>query len=179
MIGTLKASTCGQDPTFFLRSFSYNPTIGQFTTLDPYAGDPTNPLSYNKYLYTEADPVNGVDPTGTTVYEVSRDLDLAIPPAHHIFLLIVPDDPSYFQVGMPGYVRYQALFDDSASDIKLPHTFILHLLPFGGQVGFTIAGHNYISSDSRTAEGNQHRLRYIVNQKADVLAARQVYGASR
>ena len=42
----------------------YEPSIGEFTTLDSFAGDATNPLSYNKYLYTNGDPVNGIDPTG-------------------------------------------------------------------------------------------------------------------
>ncbi len=42
----------------------YNPKIGDFTSLDPFAGDPTNPLSFNKYLYTQGDPINGYDPSG-------------------------------------------------------------------------------------------------------------------
>lgn len=32
--------------------------------LDPFAGNASNPQSYNKYLYTGGDPVNGIDPTG-------------------------------------------------------------------------------------------------------------------
>jgi hypothetical protein len=41
-----------------------DPTTGRFTSLDAYAGDLTDPLSYNKYVYTQGDPVNGYDPTG-------------------------------------------------------------------------------------------------------------------
>ena len=46
------------------RARDYDPGTGTFTTLDPYAGTETTPISYNKYLYTDGDPVNGSDPTG-------------------------------------------------------------------------------------------------------------------
>ena len=46
------------------RARDYDPSMGTFTTLDSYAGDSTHPLSYNKYLYTQGDPVNGFDPSG-------------------------------------------------------------------------------------------------------------------
>jgi RHS repeat-associated protein len=48
----------------YLRARYYNPGTGNFTSLDPFAGKSTSPLSYNKYLYTQGDPVNGYDPTG-------------------------------------------------------------------------------------------------------------------
>ena len=42
----------------------YEPASGRFDGLDPYAGNSWDPQSYNKYLYTHADPVNNSDPTG-------------------------------------------------------------------------------------------------------------------
>ncbi|MBI1348011.1 tandem-95 repeat protein [bacterium] len=48
----------------FLRARWYDLTTGRFQSLDPFAGRSTDPQSYHKYLYTHADPVNGVDPTG-------------------------------------------------------------------------------------------------------------------
>lgn len=42
----------------------YEPASGRFDGLDPYAGNSWDPQSYNKYLYTHADPVNHSDPTG-------------------------------------------------------------------------------------------------------------------
>src|SRR3984885_11733713 len=47
-----------------LRLRFMDPSTGRFTTLDPFAGDMQDPLSLNKYLYTQADPINGADPTG-------------------------------------------------------------------------------------------------------------------
>ena len=42
----------------------YEPTTGRFTSLDPYFGNTNDPQSFHKYLYTHADPVNNVDPSG-------------------------------------------------------------------------------------------------------------------
>ncbi|MEQ1906698.1 MAG: RHS repeat-associated core domain-containing protein [Pirellulaceae bacterium] len=48
----------------YLRARWYDPSTGRFTSLDPFAGNKTDPQSLHKYLYTHADPINGVDPTG-------------------------------------------------------------------------------------------------------------------
>lgn len=48
----------------YLRARYYNPTSGTFISFDPNSGDSPDPLSYNKYLYAQGNPVNDVDPTG-------------------------------------------------------------------------------------------------------------------
>jgi RHS repeat-associated protein len=47
-----------------LRARQYKPSTGRFETLDPVRGNPMSPLSFNRYLYANADPVNGRDPLG-------------------------------------------------------------------------------------------------------------------
>ena len=47
-----------------LRARPYNVSTGRFATLDPVMGTPLMPLSWNRYLYANADPVNLVDPLG-------------------------------------------------------------------------------------------------------------------
>ncbi len=42
----------------------YCPKIGEFTTMDDWEGDMSNPITLNKYLYANANPVNMVDPSG-------------------------------------------------------------------------------------------------------------------
>ena len=48
----------------------YSNTYGRFMTPDPYQGtsggpgDPNNPQSWNRYMYTLGDPVNFIDPAG-------------------------------------------------------------------------------------------------------------------
>ena len=49
---------------YYLRAREYNPTTKRFTQQDRYEGNPTNPLTLNKYLYANANPTNMVDPTG-------------------------------------------------------------------------------------------------------------------
>jgi RHS repeat-associated protein len=52
---------------YHLRARNYNQANGQFTTLDPYAGNIYDPQSLHKYAYCHTDPVNGVDPSGMTM----------------------------------------------------------------------------------------------------------------
>jgi RHS repeat-associated protein len=47
-----------------LRDRQYNPGVGRFLTIDPLAGDPREPMTLNRYLYANSDPVNMLDPTG-------------------------------------------------------------------------------------------------------------------
>ncbi len=49
---------------YYLRARHYNQANGQFTSLDPYSGNPHDPQSLHKYAYCHADPVNGIDPSG-------------------------------------------------------------------------------------------------------------------
>jgi RHS repeat-associated protein len=48
----------------YLRQRYYDPTTGRFNRLDPFFGNLNAPQSLHKYLYTHADPVNGIDPNG-------------------------------------------------------------------------------------------------------------------
>jgi len=55
------------DPTslsYRLRARNYLAPTGRFTRMDDWEGEDYRPLSLNKYLYTEGNPVNGIDPTG-------------------------------------------------------------------------------------------------------------------
>ena len=42
----------------------YEPAVGRWTSADKWLGDLYRPLSLNRYLYCEDDPVNHVDPSG-------------------------------------------------------------------------------------------------------------------
>ncbi|MCL6476203.1 MAG: hypothetical protein K6U75_14260 [Firmicutes bacterium] len=42
----------------------HEPAVGWWTSADKWLGDVYRPLSLNRYLYCEDDPVNAVDPSG-------------------------------------------------------------------------------------------------------------------
>lgn len=48
----------------YLRARFYDPATSRFNRVDDYAGNNQDPQSLHKYLYTHADPVNGIDPSG-------------------------------------------------------------------------------------------------------------------
>ena len=47
-----------------LRSRDYDPTTGRFDRMDTYGGDPSDPQSLERYVYTHNDPIDNTDPTG-------------------------------------------------------------------------------------------------------------------
>ncbi len=52
----------------YLRARYYVPVTGGFIGLDPFDGDSASPLTLHKYAYAHLDPVNGVDPTGWSLF---------------------------------------------------------------------------------------------------------------
>ncbi len=49
---------------YHLRARYYDPQQGRFPSPDPFAGEIEIPMSLHRYLYTYADPVNSIDPSG-------------------------------------------------------------------------------------------------------------------
>jgi RHS repeat-associated protein len=49
---------------YYLRARYYNPFTGRFLSRDLTGGQLPHPKSLHSYLYAEADPVNGMDPSG-------------------------------------------------------------------------------------------------------------------
>ena len=49
---------------YYLRARYYDQTTGRFSATDPVEGTIFSPLSLHRYLYTNANPVNNIDPSG-------------------------------------------------------------------------------------------------------------------
>jgi RHS repeat-associated protein len=49
---------------YYLRQRFYDASSGRFGRMDTYEGQLSSPLTLNKYLYTNGNPVTGTDPTG-------------------------------------------------------------------------------------------------------------------
>ncbi|MDR2115091.1 MAG: hypothetical protein LBP87_01795 [Planctomycetaceae bacterium] len=54
----------------YLRQRYYDPVTGRFNRLDPFFGNLNDPQSLHKYLYTHADPINGIDPSGEFFWSI-------------------------------------------------------------------------------------------------------------
>ena len=68
---------------FYLRAQYYAPRTGTFLSRDMWAGDANQPMSYNKWAYTNANPVNFTDPSGMISCENSDDGDRITQPFFH------------------------------------------------------------------------------------------------
>lgn len=51
---------------YYLRARWFDPRVGQFTQADPVEGRPMDPRTRHEYAYGKNDPVNRVDPAGTS-----------------------------------------------------------------------------------------------------------------
>jgi RHS repeat-associated protein len=77
-----------------VRARQYAPGTGRFLTIDPVMGDWSRPLTLNRYLYANADPVNGIDPLGTTtLFEYKMQIDqrvysFAVHSGHHYWTIL-------------------------------------------------------------------------------------------
>ena len=62
---------------YYNRARWYDPTVGRFNRMDPFAGNPQDPQSLHKYLYAHANPINRIDPFGYSSIAIGGLTDLA------------------------------------------------------------------------------------------------------
>ena len=60
---------------YHLRARQYDPTMMRFTSRDPIKNSPKNPLTINKYLYCQNDPMNNLDLDGKAAYKIMDVLE--------------------------------------------------------------------------------------------------------
>jgi len=80
---------------YYLRARYYNPQTGRFMSRDPYDpelideyGNPTDPRYLHKYLYTNGDPVNMIDPAGLDSVEYALPLGIIAIPSTKVLLAV-------------------------------------------------------------------------------------------
>lgn len=52
----------------YLRARHYAPSVGRFLTRDTWGGDVNRSLTLNRWIYTEGNPINYIDPSGNNIY---------------------------------------------------------------------------------------------------------------
>jgi len=57
---------------YYLRQRYYDPATGRFTRRDTWEGDRTNPITLNKYLYANGNPVSYIDPSGLAAASIQE-----------------------------------------------------------------------------------------------------------
>jgi RHS repeat-associated protein len=79
----LRATVVENDVRKTYRARYYNPATGRFLSRDPEdpdMGNPNDPKTLHKYLYSGGDPINAMDPTGHGILETGEiDLGVALP----------------------------------------------------------------------------------------------------
>lgn len=63
---------------YYLRQRYYDTQVGRFTRSDSYEGEQWKPLTLHKYIYTHADPVNGIDPSGLATTDLGKAAEALI-----------------------------------------------------------------------------------------------------
>jgi RHS repeat-associated protein len=53
----------------YLRSRTYDPASGRFTTKDTWMGNYARPLTLNRWMYVMGNPVDFIDPSGMKIYD--------------------------------------------------------------------------------------------------------------
>ena len=81
---------------------------GLFLTLDPFQGNPQDPLSLHKYLYTHGNPVVGTDPTGESLLaEINISAAIQFSLATVNFVSLVHSTYSAIQHGANAFHAFQ------------------------------------------------------------------------
>ncbi|MBI2761302.1 MAG: RHS repeat protein, partial [Chloroflexi bacterium] len=121
------------------RARYYDPAAGRFITTDPVLGCATNPLSQNRYAYTQANPTRYVDPRGTSVEAPELSAD---PPGNPDFRPLTPK------------VRTQAALDDGICSIAEPGSCLAAILNAGLGAKYIANYYDFFGQEDANGPGN-------------------------
>ena len=88
----------------YLRARYYLPNDGRFLTRDTWMGDTNNPLSLNRWLYVNGNPINLTDPSGHVPCYM-------LPPEDQVNCIAVPPPPDWWFKESQVYIQGLGYFD--------------------------------------------------------------------
>jgi len=97
----------------YLRARHYVPEIGRFLTRDPWGGDYNRPLSLNRWMYTEGNPINFTDPTGQITEKESKRAELILEKLDNIYDVQIKKDWGYLNE----FIYYPNLYIDPSNTL--------------------------------------------------------------
>ena len=123
---------------YYLRARQYNPHLSRFTSRDPAEGKFEQPLTLNRYLYCENDPINRFDPDGAS----SRSAAYGVPQftfENYLQLWAAKDDPE--QENLLEVTFWAGLFvvGEEVSEYKWPGAGTV-FAPLNAGAAFLFAG---------------------------------------
>jgi RHS repeat-associated protein len=106
---------------YYNRARCLNTDTGRFWAMDSFGGNDEDPLSLHKYLYTQDDPVMGIDPSGHAVYACTRPLNIKGLEnmgngACHVFL-------AFDTEGLTDIAGWENVVRESWDDTKHPNSY--------------------------------------------------------
>jgi RHS repeat-associated protein len=133
---------------YYLRQRFYDAGTGRFTRKDTYEGNTFSPITLNKYVYGNGNPVKYTDPTGlfsigeaNAAVSISNILDSIQLDGGHNFLATTLGDSS-FPDGNPISDEYYILSSAGGLDLNqgviewlenyAPHDYVIRFLVYGG-----------------------------------------------
>jgi len=87
---------------YYAQQRYYRPQLGRFNRIDPWEGDTARPITLNKYLYANGNPLVWIDPDGRASRWVSEDE--------------IPHGANYWAINRGGRVQYWNTSADAYSD---------------------------------------------------------------
>ena len=127
---------------YYLRERYYDAGIGRFTRRDTYEGSIFDPITLHKYLYGNADPVNGIDPSGLlTLQEAILSIEIL-----GILFLLPADTPASYYCSEP-VTSYERNNREQAVSS-------LDFISFAASKG-------YLETYYQIADNPSHRYRYV------------------
>jgi RHS repeat-associated protein len=94
----------------YLRARHYDPNRGRFTSADTTLGNRERPITLNRYLYADGDPIDRIDPSGhATALEYAALLTAIAAPVAVMAITNTGDSWAYCSAGAGGALGYVGL----------------------------------------------------------------------
>jgi len=79
----------------YLRARQYAPSMGRFLTQDTWGGDANSPMSFNRWMYVQGNPINATDPSGYITKKESSDAMKILRELKSKYNINIPSDWGY------------------------------------------------------------------------------------